>query len=532
MEHYRGEPVLIPRKDSLIKQCIAVAERIPGADWDEGGQVGGARHALLSCLELSGQGADWSPMVLDTSNPANELELPEFQRYGAGVSFRNADVGLLNNDDVGLGKTVQTIAAASLLDAEFCKVVLCPSFLKQQWAGEVKRWAPLFRRKHDPVVHVIWPKGDKRSQKAAPLDAEWVIAYYLDAERAIDLVGNRPYLLVADEIHNVRGYKTQRLESLTAASTFASARLGLTASPMYNDPAGIYPALQLIQPGYWGNFYSFAKRYCGASDGAYGMVLGKKLTHGEELRRRMSTMSFRRTRQDVFDQLPFDTKFHTVWLEMPGVASTRIRAALVSASVLQQQYEQTVAFKSPRVVEYIQGDIGAGVPSITFSWTRAQAQAISAALPGSMLVLGGSGSTLRLSRISEYVARSKSQGIAPHVVGTYDALGEGANLQWAKVVNLASLDYTPDKVKQAVGRAARMGQEGEVLVRLFVVKNTLDEHMVAVARAKLGEQFKLDGRKEKDKAALDEALLGTGAVKNALQRMYEKALKEEQAHGD
>ncbi len=523
LESYRGEPVLVPAAYSLKQACIAAAEHIPGADWDDSGGVTGPWHALAACLEAGGGSPDWE------RNKAKllDLPLPPFQQGGAGFTAGNIETGVLNNDDVGLGKTVQTIGAMSRLDSELVKVVLCPAFLKQQWEGEVQRWCPKFGRTE--TTHVIWPKGDKRSQRAPPPSPDWVIAFYLDAERAMDCVGNRPFILIADEIHNVRGWKTQRMEALQAASTFAAGRLGLTASRLYNDAAGIYPLLQLVQPGYWGNYSQFVQRYAGAVEGEYGMVLGK-LTNVAELRKRLGCMSFRRTREDVYAQLPFDTKFQTVWLDMPGKGSTRLHVALASPAALIAQAEQVAAFKVGPVLEYIQQDLAASVPSITFTWTRQQAKDISARLPDSMLVLGGDGSTLRLKRIAEYVSRCKSKGVPPHVIGTYDALGEGANLQWAKVVNLASLDYTPDKVKQAIGRAARMGQEGTVIIRLFSVRYTLDEHMGAVLKSKLAEQFKLDGRKELDKGRLDEAL-GATAVKASLKEMYLKALREEQANG-
>jgi superfamily II DNA or RNA helicase len=522
----RGEEgVLIPlsTKDKHAKKCIAVAADVPGAVVDSDGSVEGALHTLFACLEAAGQQVEWSKAT--RLKPMMDPKgLPPFQAEGVAFIRGMMDTGVLINDDVGIGKTVQTIAALAAMQE--CKVVLCPSFLKQQWQGEIHKWSPLFAGR-EQRVQVVWPSGDKRSKLAPIHNPDWVVAFYLDAEKAMEAVGSRSYVLVIDEIHNVRGFKTQRLEAVQTASTFAAGRMGLTGSVLYNDGARIHPILSLISPGYWGNFASFAKRYAGATEGEYGLVIGKKLTNAPELRKRMSTMSFRRTRPDVYKQLPFETVYQTVWLEMPGMNSLLL-ASLKSAGMeaIAAHAHLVAGFKVKALQEYIANDNASDQPSITFTWLREQAKSIAALLPDSYLVLGGDSSSLRLKRIADYVARCKSTGKVPHVIGTYGALSEGANLQWAKTVNLAALDYTPDVVKQAVGRAARMGQTGTVTVRLFLVRNSIDEHMGRIVQDKLAEQFKLDGRQEMDKAQLNEALELRG-IQAALKRMYERALREE-----
>lgn len=525
---YQGHLCLVPREqdEESVSHIRDLAERVPGAHVDEAGGVEGSAHALEAVLRLAGQDS----VTLDTVPRANTWPpfVPGFQRWGADFMRAGAHTGVLNNDDVGLGKTVQTIAACSKLDPRWCKVVLCPAFLRSQWKSEVTRWVPKFQELV-PNVHVVWPRSDRRSKAKPPPLVDWVLAFYLDVDRALEVVGDRPYVLVMDEIHNVRGYKTRRMDAVRTASTFAAARYGLTASLLYNDAARLHPILDLVSPGAWGNYYAFAKRYASATDGQYGLEVGA-LSNADELTERLKACSFRRVRQEVREQLPFDTVYQTVWLDPPPNANAGMLMAMKSLSGLASHLRMVSKAKLPAVLEQVQNDREAGLPSVTFTWLRDQATELAAQTPGSMLVLGGQGPGQRLERIQDYVKKCEALKQTPALFGTFDALGEGANLQWAKVVNLAALDYTPDKVKQAVGRAARMGQTGTVTVRVFGCKRTVDEHYVSVLQRKLQEQFKLDGRPEQDKVDLHDALQPR-AIKDALASMYERYLRMETADG-
>ncbi len=515
-----GGTKLVPVKAHFTEAAVSLASQIPGAQVTDEGVVTGANHALRAVLDLDGQehkGLHIGAVVPCTSN------LPAFQREGVNFLTRNLEVGCLLNDDVGLGKTVQTIAAVA--GRSECKVVMCPAFLRPQWKGEIEKWVPKLFLNWTPTVHIVWPPSDKRSKLPPPANPDWVLCYYLDIDRAMEVVGRRPYILITDEVHNLRGYKSSRLESVDTAATFASGRISLTASAMYNDAAKVFSALNVTQPGAWGTFWNYAMRYASAIEGTYGLVTGK-LSNVTEFRRRFALMSLRRVKGDVYDQLPYEAVFQTVWLDMPGAASMRLSAAMSGKKGFDSNFNQTADFKVGPVVERVKNDMAEGTPGITFTYLREQAQKICAALPDSMLVLGGDNTGTRLKRIADYVKMCERRKIAPQVVGTLDALSEGANLQWAKVINMAALSNAPDQMKQAIGRAARMGQTGTVQVRIFAVRYTYDERLVDILKHKLNEQFKMDGRKEQEKLDLTTALSERNQV-SALRAMYERALNEE-----
>lgn len=522
------EPLLVPLSAKSAAKSVALANLIPGTQVDEDtGEVAGAPHALGALIKAADEALNVERSPLRGGSTWTS-KLPEFQFWGHRFIASNLETGVLVNDDMGLGKTVQTIAAMSLADSKAVKVVLCPAFLRPQWRGEIEKWAPVFNSGGSTAI--VWPKASVKSKvKMTPGMYDWVIAYYLDYERAIDLVGDRPYYLVVDEIHNIRGYGTKRLESVGALTTFSAGRVGLTGSKLYNDGRGMYPMLNLVQPGAWGWFGSFASRYCSGFQDEWGGWKTGKLSNVDELRYRMEMMSYRRTRAEVAQQLPFDTKYQTLWLDAPPGAAAGLKAAWQGGLAGMSEHLRRVnSVKTPAVIEQVNSDNSAGIPSLTVTWLREHAQELAASITGSMLVMGGADSTKRLDRITEYVKKCQALKQTPCLVATMDSIGEGANLQWAKAVNVAALDYTPDKLRQVIARAARMGQTGEVLVRIFGVRGTIDEHYMRVLKEKLTEQFRLEGKREADKGALFDAL-GTKAVKDALKEMYERMVKEEKS---
>lgn len=534
-----GEYTVYPAKPLFLPKAIEIANKVPGARVDtRNGYVTGPLHHMLACLRLAGQPIDDRVGIEDSSGVVEfeGVKLPDFQSRGAAFTASRLLRGVQNNDDVGLGKTVQTIAALSTYESkDFARVILCPAFLRSQWKGEIEKWGALFDGGRPQSVHVVWPPSDKRSKKPVEGTPKWIVAFYLDAQRAKEVarIGGRRYILVMDEAHNLRGFGTNRAKAIHDASLWATGRISLTASPLYNTPDRLWPILDYTSPGDWGGYWAFAKRYAGAEENPHGGLLIGKITNVDELRLRLATMSFRRTKEEVWDQLPFDVKYQTIWLDPPGGHIGQMKAALadiahpgkgLGATAIHMR--QVAMAKVDPVVQTIMSDREAGSGSITFTWLRDHAAAIAAAVPDSMLVLGGEAPGQRLDRIAAYLGKCKIRRVAPALVGTLGALGEGANLQFARSVNLAALDYTPDILHQAVGRAARMGQTGTVSVRLFACKQTIDEHIVGIVVDKLREQMRLAGKKEKAKVDMENALTPT-ATKEALRAIYERALKEE-----
>lgn len=501
---------------------LEAAKVVPGVRVENPFGLDGADHAVAAGMALL-QGTARVP-EFKFARPAGALgnhmpDLPEYQLWGRDFIGAGLKSGVLVRDDVGLGKTVQTCRA--LKGSDPVKVVLCPAFLRTQWAAEIERWTG--------EQAFIWKPASMRRKKDQLFNSvkyRWVVGYYAEAQHIIDVLGYTEYVLILDEIHNLRGLKTERAQLLQGACNFAAGRVGLTASLLINDGPKMFSILNLIQPGAFGTYYDFTSRYCGGKRGAFGWETDKELHCAEELRARLTYFSFRRVREDVAEQLPFSTRFQTLRVDVPvGLRGPMLLSVSKNPGMMQTYLAQLAAAKADAVLEAVANDITAGVPSITFTYLRDQARDLAARTPGALCLHGEVPAEHRLARMREWLGKCATTGIVPALFTTLDAMGEGANLQWAKAVNFAALDYTPDRLRQAIGRVARMGQVGEVNVRIFIANRTADEHYVDLLIRKLKENFRLDGRQEQGKLSLESALSpkATAAAMGALFEKYRKA---------
>lgn len=544
----REGDALLPRKRALTKlECQRVLA-VPGAKVDfDTGETTGQDHALWAVARTFGcEGMDGTLPPFSTKEPIRK-QLAPFQKAGALFLSEHAEDGALCHDDMGLGKTVQAIAAAGMYPwVRNSKLVLCPAFLRSQWVGEIRKWVKTFEEKAPPIytllpgnrVSVEGVPGTVELKSCAPAEGSWVVAYYHDAEDAMKLAidaSSEGYLLIFDEAHNLRGYKTERTESVHAASTFAAGRIALTGDLLVNDAAKLHPVLDLIQPGAFAGYKVFARRYASGTENEEGYFTAGKLSNEDELRGRLKHFAYRRTWDDIPSaERPFETKMQTIWVDVPK--GHRAMASMLVKGVQLMSYAHALAdAKMEATLNILRNDALAGIPSLTFTLTKKHATELVEALRDKnvqpLLIhseVKGGDSKKRLSTIEQYVLRERASKRVPMVVATLQSLKEGANLQWAKCVNFAALAYAPDEMRQGLARAARMGNSGTITVRFFVAKGTGDQYFVDLMKHKLTEQMALAGKKESAKSQLEAALSFTRQdIDTVLQRMLEAAKRKE-----
>lgn len=450
---------------------------------------------------------------------ALDLDLPEYQQNGVHFTRESYQRGLINSDDMGLGKTVQTIRA--LRNEPGLKFVVCPAFLRRQWAEEIQKWA-------NQTAYVWAPAAERKKEYAGET---WIVAFYRAAEEAHRAcIGYNEYTLIIDECHNLRGNQSQGNNIVQGVANFASGRVLLTGSLLINSGSKLWALLNLAQPQCWGTYYDFTARYCGGAKGVHGWEVKDQLFNVEELKNRLTFMSYRRTREDVpADQLPFETVYSTVWVDVPDKIGVDGLASLsINATMWAGYLERLNQAKNPIIADHIKSDQEAGIPSITFCFTKQQVAQLHGLVPNALAVTGtgpnspfGVVANQRLAVIADYIKLCKSQRKTPALIATMDSLSEGANLQWAKAVNLATLDWTPEKLRQCVSRAARMGNTGKIAVRLFAARRSADEAMLELMKTKLRQSQRVIGSgNEVEKTKFINASSAEGGYADVLKAMY------------
>lgn len=249
--------------------------------------------------------------------PTFKMALPprEYQAYAADLLHRSG--GLLVGDDVGLGKTIVGIASM-VGDGMLPAVVVTKTDVVDQWERQIRRFAPELRT-HVVTKAKAYPLADKALTEVGPTGRRRIIRN--GARRMPDvlilsyskldgwrdaLVGINPGLVVWDECQELRtGQKSEKGVAAKAISDAAGARLGLSATPIFNYGHEIFNVLECIAPGVLGSEPEFRSEWCAGDQIRHPAVLRAHLVErGVFLRRR---------RRDVRRELPpIDRIWHPV----------------------------------------------------------------------------------------------------------------------------------------------------------------------------------------------------------------------------
>lgn len=219
-------------------------------------------------------------LALDPSSvvAGHELLRP-YQR--SGVAFLVTAGSAVLADEMGTGKTVQTIMTLEHLDA-YPTLIVAPKSVKRVWAEEFSKWAP------NRTITVVDAVGAK---KAKQLEAETdVLVVNWESLRTASRLApygsvrltpdekqpkalNRPWgAVVADEAHRAKDPKAKQTRALWAIGDSARHRYALTGTPVANTPDDFWALLRFVSPNEWPSRSRFIDRYCRVSHDWHGGI--------------------------------------------------------------------------------------------------------------------------------------------------------------------------------------------------------------------------------------------------------------------
>jgi len=217
-------------------------------------------------------------------------QLREYQKTGVawldGMSKRGCN--LILADEMGLGKTVQMLACLAVSPQKrLPALVVCPTTLVGNWAGEIKRFLPRFR-----TLIVNGPNRGSLWEKAAT--REIVITSYALVRRDIDKICSAPWAtLILDEAQHIKNPLS--LNARTCKSIPAANKFILTGTPLENSAEDLWSMFDFLHPGLLGSLSSFRDKF---SEIAGNAELKRELT------RRIAPFMLRRRKADVCLELP------------------------------------------------------------------------------------------------------------------------------------------------------------------------------------------------------------------------------------
>lgn len=251
--------------------------------------------------------------ISDQSIQVPKLKLKPYDYQDFGIRFMIDKLNRYNfvilADDVGLGKTLQSIGAIKwYMENRGVKKVLivCKKSIKKQWKDELKKFTDLFSSSNFVAVYTgTTPAQRKKAyQKFQKSDTGVLITNYhtfLNDTPAIQAI--QIDFVVVDEVHSVKA-RTGKLNNNIGTVVKGKPTIFLTGTPIMSKPEDIFGIVQMSSPSYFGNYTQFKNRYIVTdASGRYGLrIVGAK--NLDELRNKVQDIVIRRTEYEVSVQLP------------------------------------------------------------------------------------------------------------------------------------------------------------------------------------------------------------------------------------
>ncbi|KAL2244518.1 UNVERIFIED_CONTAM: Protein CHROMATIN REMODELING 4 [Sesamum indicum] len=434
-------------------------------------------------------------------------------------------------DEMGLGKTVSACAFISSLYFEFKStlpcLVLVPLSTMPNWMSEFSLWAP-----HLNVVeyhgntraraiirqyewHACDPHGSNKKTSAYKFNV-LLTTYEMVLCDSAHLRGVPWEVLVVDEGHRLKN-SGSKLFGLLNTFSFQH-RILLTGTPLQNNIGEMYNLLNFLQPASFPSLSSFEEKF-------NDLTTAEKV---DELKKLVAPHMLRRLKKDAMQNIPPKTE-RVVPVELSSVQAEYYRAMLtknyqilrnIGKGVPQQSMLNIVmqlrkVCNHPYLIPGTEPESG----SVEFLHEmRIKASAKLTLLHSMLKVLHKEGHrvlifsqmTKLLDILEDYLTIEFGPKTYERVDGSVSvaerqsaiarfnqdksrfvfllstrSCGLGINLATADTVIIYDSDFNPHADIQAMNRAHRIGQSNRLLVYRLVVRASVEERILQLAKKKL-----------------------------------------------
>ena len=244
-----------------------------------------------------------------------KIKLRNYQLIGINwlMFLGNYGLGLALCDDMGLGKSIQTLVAVAESTIEYKKknnksipsLIICPNTLIMNWISESKKF---FENETLHIENNLDKINKKKSHNTQ------VLIYICSYEKARDnyneIFNNTHfYYLVIDEAHIIKKPKTKMYQTIKKIS--AEKRVILTGTPIQNNVMELWALFNFLMPGFLGSENDFEIKYhkkmaqnikkLNLQEDVQENIFQTSL---QEIRKRIKPFILRRLKSEVLRELP------------------------------------------------------------------------------------------------------------------------------------------------------------------------------------------------------------------------------------
>ena len=419
------------------------------------------------------------------------------------VKFMVESKRCINANDVGVGKTIEAIAATDEVAHKKQQVlIIAPKSLMYMWQDEFKA-----RSFGEAIVcdeKSSYKRREKIQAKLAEQSRIKVISYsMLDAEKWPELFATPWDVIICDEAHKLKNPDTKTSKNFMKLESEYLWLLTGTPDPN-GDLKEIYGMLRLIDPTRFTSMWGFLERYgdiyeeslyLGGREQKVKKLGGIKEDAKPVLHRLLVPYMFRRLIRDVHElpeeihrvvKLELSAYERKMYDELLQEMMTRVSEEnwLIAKNTLDRDIRLRLMLLNPALVggkdESTKTDaifdLLEGIPGqvVIFTCYKKYTQYLEGRFAKAGL------SALRVDGDVDAAtirAREKAfqRGDAKIIYGTLAKMSEGFNLQNAQAMIRVDRSYVPKDNIQAKGRIIRPGQTNRPVIYDLQARNTIDE---------------------------------------------------------
>lgn len=448
-------------------------------------------------------------------------------------------------DEVGLGKTIEAglILKEYMIRGLVKKVlILVPASLVSQWVMELNKkfYIPAIAQRKS----YVWEQYD------------CVVSSIDTAKRSPhrEIIAEQQYdLIIIDEAHKLKNHKTKNYEFVQSLKKKFC--LLLTATPIQNRIEEIFYLVSLLKPGHLGSQSVFLEKYknkrLSMQEDQYlkdlvnkVMIRNRRATTGIEwTERKVETIPIQFTpeERDLYDSLENLKNGDSDFVPHGFSLLTLKREACSSREAVFYTLKNMMNKLEEPSESYLQSiqTIQSKIEKITQNSKAEKTLELIKSIDDKVIIFTEYRATqlylqwflqqhgIRSVPFRGGFKRGKKDWMRDlfknhvQVLIATEAGGEGINLQFCSHVINFDLPWNPMRLEQRIGRVHRLGQENDVHIYNFAIKDTIEEHILQL----LYEKIKLF---ERVVGELDEILmnLDCGNMEDYFKDIFQQSQSE------
>jgi SNF2 family DNA or RNA helicase len=322
-----------------------LANAIPGCRWNGGNKEWRFPLSELTIIEakrqfpnlgLLGQCDQWYHRVMNRRDELVQMKkqidtdiswagadkLYPYQRVD--IQTMNSVTRMLNANDMGVGKTVESLVASEIRGHQKCLIV-CKNIGKWTWAKNgIERWL-----NSDDYVIVDGGASQRRKQYLASKSHKFTIINHELVQYDPEIYQQNWDLVILDEAHKYKNRKAIKNQptkkyiekGINGMYWLVNQRCSdlylLTGSPILSKNWDMWSYLHMIDPKRFSSFWNFVYRHHEVEDGDYGKEISDRVKDTAFMHFEVEPYMIRRLKTDpeVKQYLP-DKSHKTVYVNM------------------------------------------------------------------------------------------------------------------------------------------------------------------------------------------------------------------------